>query len=53
MNDQAKLAEALELVRDLTAALDNVLLHQGKYMTAADREQRAALVAKAEAFTSE
>ena len=25
MNDQAKLAEALELIRDLTAALDNVL----------------------------
>lgn len=40
--------DLLDLVGQLSAALDNALLHQGKHMTEADRKSRRALVDHAE-----
>ena len=43
-------ARAIELVAQLSAVLDTVLLHQGFAMTEADRASRRALVTQAETF---
>jgi hypothetical protein len=40
-------AEALDLLDDVSAALENVLLHHGDDMTPGDRAQRQALVKRA------
>jgi hypothetical protein len=42
--------ELLSLIQDLEEALDNVLLHQGKYMSSYDYDQRSALVLRAQAL---
>lgn len=46
LNENA--GEIIELIADMTAALDNMLLHHGGYMPDSDVRPRAALVDKAE-----